>query len=110
MSALRRLRQENGRLRGQHEIGSIKLASHTEGLSQETARSRVKPGRDGAALGRQMLVDLRVPCQPGLQSEFLDSQGYTEKPCFEKQILKNEASKPGTVSCVCLQYPGGDAC
>ena len=23
--------------------------------------------------------------QPGLQSEFQDSQGYTEKPCLEKQ-------------------------
>jgi hypothetical protein len=22
--------------------------------------------------------------QPGLQSEFQDSQGYTEKPCLEK--------------------------
>ena len=110
MSALRRLRQENGRLRSQHEIGSIKLASHTEGLSQETARSPVDLGRDGAALGRQRLVDLQVPCQPSLQSEFQDSQGYTEKPCFKNQKLKNEASKPGTVACVCLQYLGGDAC
>jgi hypothetical protein len=23
--------------------------------------------------------------QPGLQSEFQDSQGYTEKPCLEKE-------------------------
>jgi hypothetical protein len=23
--------------------------------------------------------------QPGLQSEFQDSQGYTEKPCLKKQ-------------------------
>ena len=27
----------------------------------------------------------RVRGQPGLQSEFQDSQGYTEKPCLEKQ-------------------------
>jgi hypothetical protein len=26
--------------------------------------------------------------QPGLQSEFQDSQGYTEKPCLEKPIAK----------------------
>jgi hypothetical protein len=26
--------------------------------------------------------------QPGLQSEFQDSQGYTEKPCLEKQKQK----------------------
>jgi hypothetical protein len=37
------------------------------------------------ALGRQRHVDLWVWGQPGLQSEFQDSQGYTEKPCLEKQ-------------------------
>jgi hypothetical protein len=26
--------------------------------------------------------------QPGLQSEFQDSEGYTEKPCLEKQTNK----------------------
>jgi hypothetical protein len=30
--------------------------------------------------------------QPGLQSEFQDSQGYTEKPCLEKK--KNEEWTP----------------
>jgi hypothetical protein len=30
-------------------------------------------------------VDFWVQGQPGLQSEFQDSQGYTEKPCLEKQ-------------------------
>ena len=25
--------------------------------------------------------------QPGLQSEFQDSQGYTEKPCLQKKIF-----------------------
>jgi hypothetical protein len=34
------------------------------------------------ALGRQRQVDLCVRGQPGLQSEFQDSQGYTEKPCL----------------------------
>jgi hypothetical protein len=29
-------------------------------------------------------VDFWVRGQPGLQSEFQDSQGYTEKPCLEK--------------------------
>jgi hypothetical protein len=36
------------------------------------------------ALGRQRQVDFCVRGQPGLQSEFQDSLGYTEKPCFEK--------------------------
>jgi len=35
-------------------------------------------------LGRQRWEDFRVPGQPGLQTEFQDSQGYTEKPCLEK--------------------------
>jgi hypothetical protein len=31
--------------------------------------------------------------QPGLQNEFLDSQGYTEKPCLEN--LKRKERKEG---------------
>jgi hypothetical protein len=45
------------------------------------------------ALGRQMQVDFWVRGQPGLQSEFQDSQGYTEKPCLKqtnKQTNKKE--------------------
>jgi hypothetical protein len=33
-------------------------------------------------------MDLWVWGQPGLQSEFQDSQGYTEKPRLEKQNKK----------------------
>jgi hypothetical protein len=40
------------------------------------------------ALGRQRQVDFWVPGQAGLQSEFQDSQGYTEKPCLQKQTNK----------------------
>jgi hypothetical protein len=29
----------------------------------------------------------------GLQSEFQDSQGYTEKPCLETQKTKNKKAK-----------------
>jgi hypothetical protein len=36
------------------------------------------------ALGRQRQVDFWVRGQLGLQSEFQDSQGYTEKPCLKK--------------------------
>jgi hypothetical protein len=42
------------------------------------------------ALGRQRQVDFWVRGQPGLQSEFHDSQGYTEKPCLEKQKNKKQ--------------------
>jgi hypothetical protein len=37
---------------------------------------------------------LRVRGQPGLQSEFQDSQGYTEKPCLEKPKTKPNQTKP----------------
>jgi hypothetical protein len=42
------------------------------------------------ALGRQRQVDFWVWGQPGLQSEFQDSQGYTEKPCRKKQNKTNK--------------------
>jgi hypothetical protein len=35
-------------------------------------------------------VDFLVRGQPGLQSEFQDSQGYTEKPCHKKQKTKTK--------------------
>jgi hypothetical protein len=31
--------------------------------------------------------------KPGLQSEFQDSQGYTEKPCLEKSKNKTKQNK-----------------
>jgi hypothetical protein len=40
------------------------------------------------ALGRQRQEDFWVRVQPGLQSEFQDSQGYTEKPRLEKPRKK----------------------
>ena len=40
------------------------------------------------ALGRQRQADFLVQGQPGLQSEFQDRQGYTEKPCLKKPKLK----------------------
>jgi hypothetical protein len=47
------------------------------------------------ALRRQRQVDFWVRSQPGLQSEFQDSQGYTEKPCLEKpKTNKNERTQP----------------
>jgi hypothetical protein len=45
------------------------------------------------ALGRQRQADFWVRGQPGLQSEFQDSQSYTEKPCLEKTKNKNKNKK-----------------
>jgi hypothetical protein len=43
------------------------------------------------ALGRQRQEDFWVQGQPGLQSDFHDSQGYTEKPCLEKPKKKKKS-------------------
>jgi hypothetical protein len=45
------------------------------------------------ALGRQRQADFWVWGQPGPQSEFQDSQGYTEKPCLEKPKKKKKILK-----------------
>jgi hypothetical protein len=46
------------------------------------------------ALGRQKQADFWVWGQPGLQSEFQDSQDYTEKPCLGKEKKqKNKQTK-----------------
>jgi hypothetical protein len=44
------------------------------------------------ALRRQRQADFWVRGQPGLQSEFQDSQGYTEKPCPGKKKKKKKIS------------------
>ena len=49
------------------------------------------------ALGRQRQADFRVQGQPGLQSEFQDSQGYTEKPCLEKPKKRERERDVGLV-------------
>jgi hypothetical protein len=45
------------------------------------------------ALGGQRQADFWVRGQPGLQSEFQDSQGYTEKPCFKTNKQTNKQTK-----------------
>jgi hypothetical protein len=45
------------------------------------------------ALERQRQVDFWVQGQPSLQSEFQDSQGYTEKPCLKKQNKTKQTNK-----------------
>jgi hypothetical protein len=47
------------------------------------------------ALGRQRQVEFRVRGQPGLQSEFQDSQDYTtEKPVSKKPKKQSKKKKP----------------
>jgi hypothetical protein len=53
-------------------------------------------GRASFALGRQRQADFWVRGRPGLQSEFQDSQSYTEKPCLKKNPKPtNQTKKDG---------------
>ena len=45
------------------------------------------------ALGRQRQANFWVRGQPGLQSEFQDSQDYAEKPCLEKNKKQTNKKK-----------------
>jgi hypothetical protein len=45
------------------------------------------------ALGKQRQVDFQPRGQPDLQSEFQDSQGYTEKPCLNKTKKKRKKKR-----------------
>jgi hypothetical protein len=42
---------------------------------------------------KQKQADFWVRGKPGQQSELQDSQGYTEKPCLEKQKQKQKQTK-----------------
>ena len=44
-------------------------------------------------LGRQRQADYWVWSQPGLQSEFQESQRYTEKPCLKKKKKKKKTNQ-----------------
>jgi hypothetical protein len=50
--------------------------------------------------------DFWVRGQPRLQSEFQDSQGYTEKPCLEKQnkTKQNKTKQNKNSATLCLNY------
>ena len=50
------------------------------------------------ALRRQRQVDLWVRGQPSLQSEFQDSQGYTEKPHLRKKTQPNKQKQNQTTT------------
>jgi hypothetical protein len=60
------------------------------------------------AFSRQRQANFWVRGQPGVQSEFQDSQGYTEKPCLEKTKTK---TKTKTLAALEFnpQHPCGDS-
>jgi hypothetical protein len=76
----------------------LRFEQYTEGRFP-VVRNQEKKGRVWwgtpiiLALGRQRQVNFLVRGQPGLQSEFQDSQGYTEKFCLEKNKNKNKQTK-----------------
>jgi hypothetical protein len=46
--------------------------------------------------GRQRQADFLVRSHPGLQSEFQDSQEYTEKPCLKQTNKQTNKTKTKT--------------
>jgi hypothetical protein len=51
------------------------------------------------ALGRQRQADFSIQGQPGLHSEFQDSQGYTEKPVsVSKKQTKKQKTKQNKIT------------
>ena len=54
-------------------------------------------------LRRQRQADFWDHGQPGLQSEFLDSQGYKEKPCLKKTKQNKTKNKQTKNSLIELQ-------
>jgi hypothetical protein len=61
------------------------LAFYKTSLAGQWWRTPLMP-----ALGRQRQADFGIQGQPGLQSEFQDSQGCTEKPCLKKKKKKKK--------------------
>ena len=56
------------------------------------------------ALRRQRQADFWARVQPGLQSEFQESQKYTEKPCLAKQTNKQKVAVAHFISYGKKQY------
>jgi hypothetical protein len=69
-----------------HTCSHVHMNSHTSMYNTHIQR---KKGRAVVAHAFNLstweaeAVDFRIRGQPGLQSEFQESQGYTEKPCLE---------------------------
>jgi hypothetical protein len=65
------------------------------------------------ALGRQRQANISGQGQPGLHSEFQDSQGYTEKPCPRERKEQKQTQTEFVGLCVCsltLQARERDRC
>ena len=72
--------------------------THTHTISLAWWCTPLIPG-----LRRQRQADSWVRVQPGLQSEFQDSQGYTEKHCLKKTKTKNKQTNK-TILCNFTTY------
>ena len=75
-----------------HNCGKCLSESQTK---NQKKKKKTKPKKNPLipALRSQRQADFWVQGQPGLQSEFQDSQGYTEKPCLEKQQQQQKTNK-----------------
>jgi hypothetical protein len=67
---------------------SFRLTLPGSSLSLRESEQELKAGTREAEV-----ADMWVQGQPGVQSEFLDSQGYTEKPCLKNKKNNNNGTK-----------------
>jgi hypothetical protein len=75
--------------KGQAMASSVNQVECNSSLKNDhLCQAVVAPAFNPSTWERQRQEDLRVPGQPGLQSEFQDSQGYTEKTCLETKQNK----------------------
>jgi hypothetical protein len=74
------------------QINSLKLMRENVYVAGQWWHTPLIP-----ALGRQRQADFWVQGQPGLQSEFQDSHGCTEKPCLKKTKKEKERKKKENV-------------
>jgi hypothetical protein len=83
------LSQQNKTKQSKAKQSKAKQSKAKQSKAKQSKAKQSKAKRLGGglipALGRQRQEDFWVRGQSGLQSEFQASQGYTEKPCLEKQ-------------------------
>ena len=75
--------------------GLCNPGARTPGFGQAVVAHTFNPSTHEAEAGGSLLDRGR----PGLQSEFQDSQSYTEKPCLEKKKKGKKEKNPRIYTC-----------
>jgi hypothetical protein len=88
-----------------NEITSVQPHARIKKKKQKT-KNKIEPGSGGTRPEAEARTSFEFH-QPGLQTEFHDSESYTEKPCLKnktKQISKEKKKKSESVK-IFLYFP-----